>query len=61
MNLHVAVAADGAYSATLASGRYVVVGHSPQFDDGKTVCRAVNDAQVSAGATATVDVLCQLR
>jgi hypothetical protein len=55
------VAADGAYSMTLAPGRYVVVGHSPRLDDGKTACQAANDSPVSAGATATVDVLCQLR
>jgi hypothetical protein len=58
---NITVAADGAYSATVAPGQYVVVGHSPRYDDGKTACLAANGAQVSAGAAVTLDVLCQLR
>ncbi len=57
----ITVAADGAYSAMVAPGQYVVVGHSPRYDDGKTACQAPNGAQVAAGAAVTLDVLCQLR
>ena len=57
----ITVAADGAYSATVAAGQYAVVGHSPRYNDGKTACQAANGAQVSAGAAVTLDVLCQLK
>jgi hypothetical protein len=55
------VADDGAYSVTLAPGRYTVVGHSPRFGGGTYPCPAAHDAQVTAGTTSTLDVLCQMR
>jgi hypothetical protein len=58
----IAVAADGAYSVSLVPGRYTVVGRSPRFDDGRQPCRPASDnAEVAAGATMTLDVLCQMR
>lgn len=56
-----AVAADGSYSVTLVPGRYTVVGRSPRFGDGRQLCRPASDAEVTAGATTTVDVLCQMK
>jgi hypothetical protein len=52
---------NGSYSVELAPGRYIVVGHSPRFNDGKTACPPVGDAQVSSGAVATLDVFCQMK
>jgi hypothetical protein len=58
----IAVAADGSYSVTLVPGRYTVVGRSPHFGEGRQLCRPVSDdAEVTAGATSTVDVLCQMK
>jgi nucleoside phosphorylase len=55
------VTADGAYSVTLAPGRYTVVGHSPSFNDGTAPCPATTDAQIHSGTVATVDVFCLMK
>ena len=58
----IAVAADGSYSVTLVAGRYTLVGRSPRFGDGRQWCRPVSDdAEVTAGATSTLDVFCQMK
>lgn len=58
----VAVKDDGSYSIALGPGRYSVVGTSPNYEDGRSACRPASDGvEVTAGSTATVDVLCQLR
>jgi hypothetical protein len=58
----IAVAAGGSYSVTLVPGRYAVVGRSPHLGDGRQLCRPVSDyAEVTAGATSTLDVFCQMK
>ncbi|WP_329240059.1 hypothetical protein OG417_39215 [Actinoallomurus sp. NBC_01490] len=57
----VKVDSDGGYSMTMSPGRYVVTGHSPDFNDGAVPCSAPNPAQVGNGRTTTLNVYCQMR
>ena len=56
----VSVGADGSYSVTVPAGRYTVVGRSPLYASGATLCRAIGVATVTGGHTTTADVLCQM-
>lgn len=56
----VSVGDDGSYSVTLAPGSYTVVGRSPMFQDGTSDCRPSGDAHITAGATTSLDVACQM-
>jgi len=56
-----AVGTDGAYSLALPPGRYTVIGHSPSYGGGTGMCRAAEDAQITAGTTIAVDTYCSMR
>jgi hypothetical protein len=56
------VGADGTFSKAVAPGRYDVVGTSPQYNGGRTVCRATKyPVTVSAGEHVVVNVVCQMK
>jgi hypothetical protein len=54
-----AVDADGRYRISLPPGMYVVDGHSPQYDAGRTPCVARTMVAVSVGWDVVANVLCQ--
>jgi hypothetical protein len=56
-----AVGADGAYSVALPPGRYTLIGRSPSYGSGTGLCRAEQDAQITAGTTITLDTYCSMR
>lgn len=57
----VTVAPDGTWSATVTPGKYMVLGRSSDFADGRTLCQPVhNPIQVDAGGSVRVEVLCGL-
>jgi hypothetical protein len=51
----------GRFSAELKPGLYVVTATSPDYRSGGAICEAVHPVRVSAGKTAPVKVLCQVR
>ena len=56
------VGADGTFSQWVAPGEYDVVGTSPQYNGGHTVCRATKyPVTVSAGEHVVVNVVCQMK
>jgi hypothetical protein len=59
----ISVGADGAYSAAVPPGRYVVVGHSAHLTVNAVAaaCPAPQDAQVAAGHTTKLDAFCHMR
>ena len=51
---------DGRFAASLAPGRYRIVGYSPLYNDGKAPCMPLHPfVTVRAGQTVRVQVLCQ--
>ena len=58
---HLTVGPDGKYTATLPPGTYTVTGTSPQYNDGAATCDTESGAPMTltAGQSATADVLCQ--
>lgn len=55
------VGADGAFALSLAPGRYLLTGRSPHFGGGRYPCNASQPADIRAGRTISVDVLCSMR
>ena len=57
------VGPDGAYSLTLGAGQYTVAGQSPNLTSNGIPAKCYGDhaAQVTAGATAELDVLCHMK
>ena len=54
------VAKDGRFEIGLSPGRYTITGSSPAYLNGrKNACHALQAAELKAGATATVLVVCQ--
>lgn len=53
--------ADGRFHLRLPPGRYRVIGHSPQYEDGRYPCRAAGTLVVTKGVPVRVDVVCQLK
>jgi len=41
--------------------RYTVLGHRPGYGGGTGVCRAAEDAQITAGTTIALDPYCSMR
>jgi hypothetical protein len=56
----VPVGDDGAYSVTLPTGEYTIVGHSPEYGDGRYLCQAQQPVTITAGATTTADTSCSM-
>ena len=57
---HVTVGPDGTYTATVPPGTYTVTGTSPQYNDGAATCHTDGyTVTLTAGQSATADVLCQ--
>ena len=52
------VGADGQFAVTLAAGAYTLTGRSPQYNDGRTQCRAAAQVHVVADRTVVADVYC---
>jgi hypothetical protein len=58
----VRIGADGTFSLTLAPGTYTLTGHSPDYGNGKAVCRTTDGTvRVRTGKAVTADVLCEER
>ncbi len=57
------VGPDGAYSLDLGAGQYSVVGQSPRMTSGgiPASCYGDHAAQITAGATSELDVLCHMK
>ena len=52
------VAGDGTFAVELAPGTYTLTGRSPQYGDGRGMCRADAAARVASGQTLGVNVYC---
>lgn len=53
--------ADGAFSLHVPAGSYTVTGSSPLIGGGAAVCQATTSVSLSAGATVTTMVICQVK
>ena len=51
---------DGFYSVALPVGTYSLNGRSPLIDDGATSCHGSHNVTVQEGATAKMDVICDI-
>jgi hypothetical protein len=60
VDVDVATDAHGRFQLQLPSGRYVLTGHSPQYGDGRYLCRAEGTLVVRTGEPARMNVLCQM-
>lgn len=60
-DVSVDVGLDGSYSIRVPPGRYVLSGHSLEYNDDVGRCEATTPAIVIDGGETSVDVLCQMR